>query len=251
MKKFALVFAVLALASPAFAADLPARRQALIPSSPPPPVFDWSGIYIGANGGAGFGDAAWSFPTADPSFAHAGDGFGTHPNGALAGGQIGFNRQFGPWLFGLPWLFGVEFTGDWTGLRQTLAGPTPDFPLNSWTTTLTDVETITARFGVPLNNWLFYGKAGGATGAISLHALSATASYDQTSRALGETFGGGIEYALAPNLFLGVEYDFIRLYPGTFIGTESNGKAISVAAGSPFDVQSILARLSYRFYPVR
>ncbi len=51
-------------------------------------AYDWSGIYVGANAGYGWADTTWTnlgafFPD------------NTHPKGALAGGQIGINRQFG------------------------------------------------------------------------------------------------------------------------------------------------------------
>jgi hypothetical protein len=41
----------------------------------------------------------------------------------LAGGQIGFNKQFGSWVLG------GEVAGDWSGLKQTRAGVVdPHFP---------------------------------------------------------------------------------------------------------------------------
>ena len=57
----------LAAGGPALAADLPQ------PGPPPPrapatyvpvvaPVYNWSGIYVGINGGYGFGDSNWSTP---------------------------------------------------------------------------------------------------------------------------------------------------------------------------------------------
>ena len=58
---------VIAAATQAFAADLPP------PMAPPPrapaayvpiaPAWSWSGIYIGLNGGYGFGNSTWSTST--------------------------------------------------------------------------------------------------------------------------------------------------------------------------------------------
>jgi outer membrane immunogenic protein len=246
MKKLAFATAVLAFAGPAspgflWAADLPVGGPAYAPYAPPPPVFDWSGIYIGANGGGGWADTTWGVDAV---------AFTTHPHGGLAGGQLGFNRQIGPWLFGLPWVFGVEFAGDWADLKESVFVPaTTAFPAATWTTKLTDIETITARFGIPVNNWLFYGKAGGAVGFVDLAAVTATGlSFEREHRSLGETFGAGIEYAITRDLILGVEYDFVHLSLGSFSGTASSGRTVTVGANSSFEVQSVVGRLSYRFW---
>src|SRR5262249_33702610 len=153
----------------ACAADYPVQRPSSAPlPNLPPLVWDWSGVYIGANAGGGWSDMNWNFPVTQ-FFGFAGNAFETRPKGGLVGGQIGINKQIGPWLFGLPWVFGIEFTGDSADLKETVLGPVPIFPQDAWTTKLTDVETLTFRFGVPLNNWLFYGKAGGASGTVNLH----------------------------------------------------------------------------------
>jgi outer membrane immunogenic protein len=259
MKKLAVAAAFLALAGPTSAADYAVRPAYTPPPFPSPtPIWDWSGIYIGVNGGGGWADETWGLPggqffTTAPLGAFA--AFSTHPTGALAGGQIGINRQVGPWLFSLPWVFGVEFTGDWANLNQTRVGPL-GFPNDVWTTKLTELETLTFRFGVPVNNWLFYGKVGGASGNIHLHALSgvpvAGVDFSNSQQIWGETIGAGIEYALTQNLILGAEYDFVRLFPGSFNGVGIPGGAarpVFVGANTPFDVQVVLGRLSYKFWP--
>jgi outer membrane immunogenic protein len=59
MKKIVLTAtAFAALAAPAFAADLPARPV----KAPPPmlaPIYDWTGFYIGGNGGWGESRNCW------------------------------------------------------------------------------------------------------------------------------------------------------------------------------------------------
>jgi outer membrane immunogenic protein len=252
MKKLAFAAAVLAIAGPACAADYQVRGPASAPPpAPPPPVWDWSGIYIGANGGFGWGNTSWNFPPPASDFANPFETFGTRPKGALAGGQIGINKQMGPWAFGFPWVWGFEFTGDWADLRQTLVGPLPGFPRDAWTTKLTDVETLTFRFGVPLNNWLFYAKAGGASGTVDLRGVSGFPpfpTFSRTDRVFGETIGAGIEYAFTQNFIVGVEFDFIRLFPGQFNVVASNGGSVAVGGNSSFDVQAVIGRLSYKFW---
>src|SRR2546422_1835566 len=65
MKKLyltAIGIAALGLATPASAADMAARPY----KAPPPvvaPIYDWSGFYIGANGGWGNSHNCWDFVT--------------------------------------------------------------------------------------------------------------------------------------------------------------------------------------------
>ena len=60
MKKFLLVTtAAIALgAAPAVAADLPAQTYSRAPAIVAP-IYDWSGFYIGINGGGGFSHNCW------------------------------------------------------------------------------------------------------------------------------------------------------------------------------------------------
>src|SRR6187399_3366547 len=107
MKKVLLVTAsLIALGAPALAADLAAR-----PYTKAPPmvaaVYDWSGFYIGANGGWGSSRNCWTNTTVlgivVPPVAE-----GCHDStGGTAGGQIGYRWQAGTWVFG------VEAQGNW------------------------------------------------------------------------------------------------------------------------------------------
>ncbi len=75
----------------AAAADLPRRMPpAAAPVSYAPPVYNWSGFYVGGHLGGGFADSSWSDP-----FAPGNDTF--RKGGFLGGGQIGANAQFN-WL---------------------------------------------------------------------------------------------------------------------------------------------------------
>src|SRR6266404_9398265 len=98
-------------ATGANAADLAAR-----PYTKAPPmiaaVYDWSGFYIGANGGWGSSRKCWDNTVfrgvaTVPAFSE-----GCHDaTGAVAGGQIGSRWQSAAWVFGL------EAQGDWADLK--------------------------------------------------------------------------------------------------------------------------------------
>src|ERR1700730_17922702 len=247
MKRLGFILAVLAITGAAHSADLP-----LPPFSP---SRSWTGVYVGANGGYGWANTNWSFPQTQFFADVGGQNFSTSPAGGMAGGQIGINKQSGNWVFG------VEFTGDWANLTETLVGPvSPTFPADAWATKVHDVEKLTGRIGYAMNNWLFYGKAGGATGSVNLHAFSglpvSDLLFDNTQRLWGATVGAGIEYAWTSNIILGAEYDYTRLSNGSFNGTgvctaaascvTDNGDAVNVGGNSAVQVQSVLGRISYK-----
>src|SRR5262249_37333562 len=108
MKKFLLgVIGLAALgAVPAFAADLPARPYTKAPAMIAA-VYDWTGFYVGLNGGGGFSHNCWTstataFGATVPNVSE-----GCHDaSGGMVGGQIGYRWQAANWVFG------VEGQGD-------------------------------------------------------------------------------------------------------------------------------------------
>ena len=154
MKKFLLAtvgLVALHMAAPASAADLAAR-----PYKAPPPVvavYDWSGFYIGANGGGGWSHKCWdvnNFRTPIAPFAE-----GCHDaTGGVVGGQIGYRWQSAGWVFGL------EAQGDWADLK---ASNTSLF-IPAWTNN-SKIEAFglfTGQVGYAWNNVLWYVKGGAA-----------------------------------------------------------------------------------------
>src|SRR6266849_6496289 len=111
MKKVLLVTAsliALGAAAPAVAADLAAR-----PYTKAPPmiaaVYDWSGFYVGANGGWGSSHKCWDAVTPAGAFIA---NEGCHDaTGGTVGGQVGYRWQTGPVVFG------VEAQGNWADFR--------------------------------------------------------------------------------------------------------------------------------------
>src|SRR2546430_12523383 len=107
MKKFllgtvglvALSVAALGVAAPASAADLGARPYRAAPPPMIAAVYDWSGFYIGANGGWGSSHKCWDAVTAAGGFVVA-DGRHNATGGA-AGGPLGYSREAGALGVGL------------------------------------------------------------------------------------------------------------------------------------------------------
>jgi len=238
MKKYiwgvALTAALGGVTGSALAADMPLKAPAFAD------YYNWSGIYIGANAGYGRADAEWKGTiTVNGAFD-----FNNHPKGALGGGQIGFNSQNGNLVIG------VEITGDWTGLKETVPVTTTTGGAFSGTTKLRDLETLTGRLGYAVNNVLFYGKAGGATGVVSVNGSTpggVSFTFGERDRLFGATVGGGIEYGLTRNIVLGAEYDFTRLFRGGFTVPDVVGNTVRLGAVHSFEVQAVVGRLSYKF----
>jgi outer membrane immunogenic protein len=155
MIRFASCTTAAALLSfPALAADVPIYNPAPAPMvSPTPIAYNWTGFYIGAHGGFGW-----------PDILESDDDDG----GAVIGGQLGVNWQFGGFVVG------VEGDGSWVDF-----GP------------VDNMESIRLRGGFAIDRLLIY-----ATGGAAFE------DFDD----LGWVAGGGLEFALTPNLSAGVEY---------------------------------------------
>jgi len=92
----AVSFAAITMAAaPVSAADMAVKAR---PVAPLPMIYDWSGFYIGANGGWGQSRNCWDFVTAAGAIVT--DACADR-SGGLIGGQLGYRWQAGTWVFGL------------------------------------------------------------------------------------------------------------------------------------------------------
>ena len=241
MKKFLLgTVALIAFVAPAAAADLAARPY--MKAAPMiAAVYDWSGFYIGANGGWGSSRKCWDAVTPAGAFiANAGCHDAT---GGTAGGQIGYRWQSGTWVFG------VEGQGNWADFRGSNASLA--FPGTNIRSKIDAFGLITGQVGYAANNVLLYVKGGAAVTAdrfnISTTAgnvLLATANDDTR---WGGVVGVGLEYGFAPNWSAAIEYD--HLFMGTkdntytLVGTNTFSRVDSVRQ----DVDLVTVRINYRW----
>src|SRR4051795_8633019 len=89
----AVALIALGMAAPASAADLAARPYAT--KAPVPmiaAIYDWSGFYIGLNGGGGWSHKCWDLNTGLNGPFSAAEGC-HDATGGVAGGQIGYRWQ--------------------------------------------------------------------------------------------------------------------------------------------------------------
>jgi outer membrane immunogenic protein len=243
MKRMLFAGAVaLAAATPAFAADLyrpvappPQAPAAYMP--PAPPVYNWGGIYIGINGGYGFGDTDWE--PAAPGVA-TGD---FSIDGPLVGGTIGANFQSGQFVFG------VEGDWDWADLSGSTTNTTTCFGTSCTFQTSDDwLATLRGRVGYAFDRVLLYGTAGGAGGDIksTLTPAGGTA-ISSTSTEYGWTAGAGVEFAITDNITAKAEYLFVDLSNGSFGCSAAACSGTTTAVPVTFDASLIRAGLNYKF----
>lgn len=156
---------------------------------PPAPVYNWTGCYIGANGG-GIGEH---------------DGFiGSWAAGALLGGQFGCNYQMSNFVIG------VDGTADWSSSKDsTLTGLAP-----ATTTTATNnfEADIGVRAGIAYDRLFVFGKVGAAWLGYKFNTTIPGAFASTTTASVvvpGVLLGWGLEYGITPHWTGRIETDFV------------------------------------------
>ena len=211
MKKFAYtastMFAALALASAAHAADMSA-----------PATYDWTGFYVGANAGI-----AWNNSSLDQDVYLAGERANDLRNSIdgdqtafTAGGILGYNYQIDQIVLGVEADFNYLGFSD-SNKNDILLLTGPDALSDAYSRTSFEADwfgTIRGRLGYAIDNVLIYGTAGAAYGHMQADGKLVIGdnvwkgSTETTN--WGWTVGGGAEYGI-DNWSLGLEYLYVDL----------------------------------------
>jgi outer membrane immunogenic protein len=242
---------LLGVAAPAVAADLPARTYKAPPMVAPVLIYDWTGFYIGGNGGWGSSHKCFDVTNFRTPMIPFGEGCHNATGGTI-GGQIGYRWQASNWVFGL------EAQGNWADLN----GSNVSLFVARWTNN-SKIEAFglfTGQVGYAWNNVLWYVKGGAAVtddayrGTVSPSFPLAGSLFDDVRESRwGGVVGTGIEFGFAPNWSFAVEYD--HLFMGnrdlTFV---SRGVLANIPAGVIFrtdtisqNVDLVTVRVNYRF----
>jgi outer membrane immunogenic protein len=239
-KGFVAVIALLGTTALASAADLPAYTKA-----PPPMIaalYDWSGFYIGINGGGGTSHNCWDLNNdgingaglISPAVRE-----GCHDaTGGLVGGQLGYRWQSANWVFG------VEAQGDWADLSasNTSLFYGPGF-VNQ--TKVDAIGLFTGQVGYAWNNVLLYVKGGAAVTDSKYNGVVGGVLLDQANDTRwGGAVGAGLEVGFAPNWTVAVEYDHLFMGNSDF---NFAGGGFSRSDNIHQDLDIATVRLNYRF----
>jgi outer membrane immunogenic protein len=234
--------AVIGFASIASAADMPTKAPVYKAPVAAPAAFTWTGCYIGAHAGYGWGrnDNDFGGAVFDNDFLPELGPYNHKTSGGVAGGQVGCNYQFQQ-----NWVVGVEGELAWSGLKGSLT--TPEDVEGEGPTGFSRFESrnrwngdLSLRLGYAWDRSLLYGKVGASLGSFrytewhddfpTTHACPnypAPCSVDINNTRVGLLLGAGWEYAFTNNWSGKIEYNHIDYgttniaYPSTATGITS------------------------------
>jgi len=211
----AIALLALAAAGPARAADLSVAPLYKAPPVVALPAYNWSGFYVGVNGGGGWGTSNCSFDV----------------SGGVMGGTAGLNWQLGHAVLGL------EGDVDWSSLKGSTTStlcPAGCTTNNDW------LATVRGRAGYAFDRFMPYVTGGLAVGDIKA-GVPGFAGATQTNA--GWTAGGGVELALTNNWTAKAEYLHVDL------GNMNCGFNCGVVAGNSASLKSDIVRggVNFRF----
>jgi outer membrane immunogenic protein len=200
-----------------------------------PPAFQWTGCYIGAQAGGGWGDTENQTLnlTADTS-------------GWLAGGQIGCDYQFAPHF-----LLGVEGMAAWTDINGAADPFFSGKNVFRFSTQTDWIASATARAGVTADRWLIFVKGGPAwvnsdfrvSGSVfPIGSIDGRGS--ETGR--GWTFGIGVEWAFAPQWSAKLEFNHYEVDFGS-VRLRDRFSGTSMPNSFEQDLQTLTFAINYRF----
>ncbi len=233
----------------ASAADLAARPYTKAPTPVVAAAYDWSGFYLGLNGGGAWSRKCWDLAPQTinlnfiPPFTVGGPEGCHDVSGPTAGGQIGYRWQVSNWVFGL------EAMGNWADL----SGSNTSLVLPGATnrTRIDAIGLFTGHIGHSWKNFLLYVKGGVAVTSDRYEGIQTATGivFDRaTETRWGAAVGIGGEYSFTRNWSIALEYDHL------FMGSRDVTFYSTVA---PFgfsrrdrirqDVDMVTARINYRF----
>jgi|SRR5579862_3467177 len=223
MKRILLALSVsAAMVSPALAADLP--MQSAPPYYPAPPLFTWTGFYLGANGAFGFG-----------RFSNGGNSFFGNADGGLFGVTAGYNYQSGPFVAGVEG--DINF--------GSVSGNSSPFGGVSANGNVTSEGSLRARVGYAIDRALLY-ITGGYTGAnlkgtVTDFASNPSIFASQSVFLNGWVLGAGMEFAITRNVSVKAEYLFSDYGNASIF----NNTPDNISAG--LKLSTIRAGINYHF----
>ena len=247
---------------------LGAARAADMPMSMPTkaaaaPVFNWTGCYVGINGGAAAAGSSFTSTVdpgthlVDPADLTTANQYGTGSANDLAfigGGQVGCNYQTGAIVVG------IEGDWDYFGSKPTFSNPngvltTGDTVTITQALKTSSLATIHPRLGIVSDRTLIY-----VTGGAAFAKVNYTQSYADTlnnavgaatgsTTLLGWTVGAGWEWAWTDQVTVKTEYLFAKFPTTNALGgiLDTAGGANVLHGSADLTIQTARLGLNYRF----
>ena len=199
-----VIFGAMGAAS---AADLPSTKS---PPAymPPPPMFTWTGLYIGGQVGYMWANSST---------------LGYSASGVVGGAHLGYNYQMGQFVAGLEGdVNGTSYSGSFGpfGLNESIDG------------------SIRGRLGLAWDRTLLYATGGAAFAGLNNTYPAGTISHTR----VGWTIGGGVEYAIDNNWSVRAEYrytdygTYVDVLPKAIVATHDTDNRVQVGFSYKFDM---------------
>lgn len=216
MKRILLAAAaVVALASPVLAGE----------------AANWTGCYVGINGGYGWGHENWKNDIGIPN-----PGLGKpHPDGGMGGVQAGCDYKMDA-----RWVVGLEGMFDWSDLKSSVINPSSGIGLLSASSRIKNLSEVTARVGYTFDNFMIYGRAGIGWSRTDRNLENIGPNITGTSNDAGWLIGAGLEWLVASNWSARIEFNHFDF------GNQRNfDPLVHMLTHQTVDV--VLVGLNYRF----
>lgn len=183
----------------------------------PPPVYSWSGFYVGGHAGLATGDTQGRVPfDFDCDCGLNGISTDYDMDGGIYGGYVGYNHQHGSWVFGIE---GTYSAADVQGDTTVLAIFGVDRDLD-W------LATIEGRVGYAFGRSMVYARGGWAWGELETRVdFLGTPILRGDDTHNGWTAGFGFEHAFGHSIIARVEYSHVDL--------DTENHALSFGGGGP------------------
>ena len=173
--------------------------------------YNWSGLYIGGSLGGMWGNIEHDHyaETVAPGRFVLNPGFSS----AVIGGHVGYQYQFGNFVLGVE----AGLSGPVGDHDANQVCPPPIQPNSTCNHRLNTLFTVGPRLGWASNNWLFFVTGGYARGDLeSFYTFTSSGGprfpgFEGGSKNDGWFAGGGVEWAVAPSVILGLEYQHYEL----------------------------------------
>ena len=259
MKKFVAAALFLTLGPvAASAADLAykARPAAVDPG------YNWSGFYIGVNGGYAWNNSSDVAVSGSPLITISQPGAvpfavgGLRPEGYLVGGQVGWNYQFGAGLVGIEADFDFADINDSRNVDLPAVGP---LVRTSASEKIDFFGTLRGRIGGIVSQRLLLFVTGGLAYAnvkdtaninefFAVPGLGRQFIASASDMRFGWTVGAGAEWAFARNWSVKGEYLYYDLGSRTITGPQTNPVGVDFGTYS-FSTRGniVKAGLNYKF----
>lgn len=204
---------------------------------------NYNGGYIGLTSGYGWGTATQTgtIPVVavplDPCVVDPNSCVGDaklRTRGGLIGGALGWNAQYGAWIFGIE--------GDYSYAAISGSSDVCGSPAHACGSRLESLGTLRGRVGTLVNDWMVYATGGWAFGRVSAYDVlkaSGDALYS------GWTIGGGLEKRFAPQWSLKLEYLYTDLGGKDLFQANVPGYPEHVA----YQVNTLRVGINYYFEP--